>query len=134
VARIFLLAEETIWQQQKGTLMSIESWLILATVVIGILLIVGIGILEAKLTRANRIARASHDILKAMAEEQTKATAYLKYISDRKYDEASAANAANVQRSTSNRRKAEEGRTRSLSNLISAEAIPFEGGSGTGVR
>jgi hypothetical protein len=74
---------ETIWQQQEGTLLSIENWLVLATVGVGILLIVGICIVEAKLGRANRIARATHDLLKAMATEQQKGNEILEKIAAR---------------------------------------------------
>lgn len=67
---------ETIWQQQEGTLMSIEGTLSSIVTVLTILLILAfiIGLsMELKLSKANRIARATHDLLKAILEEQKKA-------------------------------------------------------------
>jgi hypothetical protein len=107
------LAAETIWQQQEGTLMSIEgtlSWISIAvTLLLLIAFIMGLSV-ESKLGRANRIGRASHDLIKELLAEQKAGNLLLKYIADREY-EKSGAGAANVQRPTSNVQRPTEEKT-----------------------
>jgi hypothetical protein len=95
VIALFPLAE-TIWQQQEGTLASIEEWVILT----GVLVLIASCVIGAKLSRANRIARATHDLVQQMAAEQLKANEWLEKIAARTGRIAPAVE--NVQRSTSN--------------------------------
>jgi hypothetical protein len=77
---------QTVFQQQEGTLMAIENWLIVSALGLGVLLIILGAVLEAKLGRANRIALATHDLMKALLEETKKANVMLQYLNDRAYD------------------------------------------------
>jgi hypothetical protein len=88
---IALFLAETIWQQQEGTLMSIEGSLsFIGTVLVVTALIgcVAMAIAGSRMARANRIARAAHDLIKALLEEQKKGNAMLQYLNDRAYETA----------------------------------------------
>jgi predicted negative regulator of RcsB-dependent stress response len=64
---LLLLAEETIFQQQERTLWSIEGTLTAVAVMLALLVLVAF-VIASRLGRANRIARASYDLLKEAAE------------------------------------------------------------------
>ena len=56
-------------------------------VIAAVVVLAGLS-MEIKLGRANRIARATHDLIKALLEETKKGNAMLQYLNDRAYEEA----------------------------------------------
>jgi hypothetical protein len=96
----FLLAEETVFQQQVRELWSIGSSLTIIWILLAVLVLVGMACL-ARLSRLRNIGRA-------ILEEQQKANKMLQYLNEREYEKAKgkagekAATGGNVQRPTPN--------------------------------
>jgi hypothetical protein len=62
---------ENVFQSMDSSLSCIS----MAMAVFFVLVLVGLAIIETKLARLNRIQRATHDLIKALLEEQRKAIA-----------------------------------------------------------
>lgn len=77
---MFLLAEETVFQQQVRTLWSIEGTLTFIAVALVFLILLGCGCI----VRLGKL----WSIGKAIVEEHKKANTMLQYLNDRAYDEA----------------------------------------------
>ena len=56
-------------------------------VIAAVVVLAGLS-MEMKLGRANRIARATHDLMKALLDETKKTNAMLQYLNDREYEKA----------------------------------------------
>jgi len=56
-------------------------------VIAAVVVLAGLS-MEMKLGRANRISRATHDLIKVLLEETKKANAMLQYLNDREYEKA----------------------------------------------